>query len=110
MKNIGKMDDLVTLKYLSRGANNKSGTWTDLLSVWAEVRELEQFRTSVNREVIEGKGIRCKMRHLDCLTDYGNSTDELTSENRINYDGDDYDIVSVSKVSDFEIKVIAKRA
>lgn len=107
---IGKYDKRVGLKYLTRDANNKGGTWTQFTEVWAMITELDQFRTNSLTQVIEGEGIKFRTRLREDLTDYGNPTKVLTSQNRIEYKGDDYDIVSIKKLNDFEIQGLAKKA
>lgn len=109
MIRIGRYRDLVTLKKLTRGANNKSGTWSNLVTVWADVDERNQIRGQSGNQVIEGQFIVAKLRNEPNLSSYTNDTSYLNSQNRITYESQDYDIHSVRKLNEFELEVIGKR-
>lgn len=107
--NIGKYRQRVTFRKLTTGANNKSGTWSDLKTVWSDVEERNQIRTQSGNQIIEGHFIVAKVRKEPDLDIYSNSTSYLNSKNRITYDSQDYDIHSVRKLNEFELEVIGRK-
>src|SRR5690625_3348161 len=109
MIRIGTYRDLITLKKLTRGDNNKSGTWSDLKTVWSNVREERQVRGVSGNQVIEGDFIIAKIRKEPDLDGYSNSTSYLNSGNRIAYDSQDYDIHSVRSLNEFELEIVGRR-
>lgn len=89
---IGKMDRLATIQRLSTTENafaERVETWSDLLSVWAEV----EFPATRQEEAITD-GLNLTKSPVNFLI---RKTD-VTVKDRIVYDQNTYDIINISEV------------
>lgn len=96
LPDIGAMDELIDIRQTTRTADATGGwvdTWSDLATgVWARVEYLAQSDEGMRGEeqqIVAYRRIRFTFRSF---------FDTLNEQMRIVYDGDEYDILSISKL------------